>query len=387
MKRVRWVAGSPISASDLDAEQDYLCERQTDAHEIRVHGRVDDVAPGAVGALIRAVDRSVEIGLTALAGLKPVPLLSDQSAVTGRRTWAVSIIRDILSVVWTGGASIAGRVKGMLACDGLSSGGALRLMRAVPLPDAPKPFRLLRVAADGKAKTPEIVLIELAAAADPSGAKEKPVAPEPSGAKEEPRPTGAQSGKPTIGLRVGAAGAGGFVALMEVVPGRGVVMRGGDPKIVGRRIVRKPPGGEPSDEQLAQAFLRTEAGQKERIKIEAMAKNLETDLEIVTFKKSGGQWNIRWTLKNKNQDIKLKRIEVMAALAPVDSKIAPVWTKLRPPEKSHLLKGETTMGDDTKSLPAPPTLAIGPTFEPRRLLMIVAEADYGVPVTLFKEDI
>src|SRR4051794_29751309 len=103
--RVRWVAGSRISAPELDAERDYLRERQTLAHELRVHGGPADDASGAVGALIRAVDRSVATGLTELAGLRPVPVQPDPSAavIPGRRNWAVSIIRDILSVGWTGG--------------------------------------------------------------------------------------------------------------------------------------------------------------------------------------------------------------------------------------------------------------------------------------------
>lgn len=399
-QRVRWIAGSKSSASELDAEQDYLRERQTCAHEIRVHGRLtippngnakqklvphpDAVVSVVVGALIRAVDRSVAAGLTALAGLKPVPLESRQPAIANprRRTWAVSIVRDILSIGWTGGAGIAGRIDGRLACDGLANGGAVRLTRAVPPPDAPRPFRLLRAAADRKAKTPETVIIELAAAADPNGPKEKPAPPQQSGAKDaknESGPTSAGSGKPTIGLRVGAADAGGFLSLMEIVPGRGVVMRGGKPNIIGRRIVRKPPGTEPSDEQLAQAFLLTEAGKEERKKIEELANDLKLG---VTFNESGEQWNISWTLENKGQDIKLKRIEARAALAGTDRTIAPAWTKLRPPKTPHLGKNEKIEGDDTKSLPPPPGQV---PAHPPKLFMIVAEADYGVPVTLFKE--
>jgi hypothetical protein len=399
-RRVRWVAGSKSSALELDAEQDYLRERQTCAHEIRVHGRLtippngiakqkhvpqpDDAASGAVGALVRAVDRSVAVGLTALAGLKPVPVQSDQSAAVnpGRRNWAVSVIRDILSVGWTGGAGIAGRINGRLACDGLASSGAVRLPQAVVMPDAPRPFRLLRAAADRKAKTPETVIIELAAAADPNGPKEKPAPPQQSDAKDaknEPAPTSAGSGKQTIGLRVGAADADGFLPLLEVVPGRGVLMRGGKPNIIGRLIVRKPPGTEPSDEQLAQAFLRTEAGKEERKKIEKLANDLTLG---VTFNKSGGQWNISWTLENKGQVIKLKRIEARAALAGTDRTIAPAWTKLRPPKTPHLEKNEKIEGDDTKSLPPPPGQV---PAHPPKLFMIVAEADYGVPVTLFKE--
>lgn len=387
--RVRWVAGSRISASELDTEQDYLRQGQTLDHELRVHGRPDDAASGAVGALIRAVDRSVATGLTALAGLKPVAVQPDPSAAVkpGRRNWAVSIVRDILSVGWTGGARIAGRINGRLACDGLSSGGAVHLTRAVPPPDAPRPFRLLRAAADRKAKTPETVIIELAAAADPNGPKEKPDAQQQSGAKDAKKESGAsaaESGKPTIGLRIGAADTGGFLPLLEVVPGRGVVMRGGKPNIVGRRIVRKPLGNEQSDEQLAQAFLRTEAGQKERSRIQDAAKALVKGI-TVSFTESAkisGQWDISWALKNDDQDIKLKRIGAMAALGSTDATIAPAWTQLRPPEISRLAKGgEPVKGDDTKPLPAPEK----PPPKPRKLLMIVAEADYGVPVTLFPE--
>ncbi|ESW93810.1 hypothetical protein X770_00860 [Mesorhizobium sp. LSJC269B00] len=278
-------------------------------------------------------------------------------------------------VGWTTGSKTRGRVLGNLSSGGLSC-SALHLTSAGgPAPKAARPFRILRVAADAKAKTPEMMMIEVAAV-NPDVV----VAP-PGSVGKHPQDN---STPKSAGFRIGPDIAQGFLPLLDIVPGRGVVVRGNLFKQ--RMIVRKPPSSEPSEAQLMQAFLRTDAGKKELARIESAATGLKITIPSLSSTDAGEQcaWRLDWKLEN-NQEMKLKRLKVMAtymikpsSIKPNGLEPAPVFTELHNVEKTGLDKGEEVHGSCSVSGPKP---AMGQTSWVG--IMIAAEADYGIPVTQF----
>ena len=392
MSRVRWRAGSRLTAAELNAEQADLLRRQADVHQNRVHESPGDETAYVAGARIRAVDRSVELALPLADGRQPLRVpAKGVAAGYDRRAWAVSIGREILTLGWQVGAKVAGTLRGSLASGGLSC-GSLRLKQPGPAPTEASPFRLLRVAADRKKKTPEMLMIELAAPADPEAGKSRPDPKPPVEGKPAETPV-----LPPPGLRIGAMMSGGFVRLFEVIPGRGVVIRG-DFNNRPRIIVRKPPGNEPSDEQLVQAFLRTEAGQKERKRIEDEVKTIEPVITSGPTLTDAGEGQKKaafgWTLDKKSADIKVTRLKAMAALAPVESVTvvgAPIWTELTHLPATTLEKG-TPLSDSGSVVLAVPQVKTSASAAPtphtgrlKMLLLFAAESDYGIAVTKFTE--
>ena len=378
-----------MSAAALDTEQDDLVQRQIDVHEHCAHPSPDRAAVRTIGSRVRAVDGSVTLAMPPSEAIQRVTIETrkDAAADYSLHGWVVAVGHDVLTLGWAAGSKIIGRLRGSLASDGLSC-TAVQLMRSGPAPAAAKPFRLLRVAADRKAKTPETLMIELAGAGDPAAAKTKPD-PAPAGTKGDADKSSAKPkvNLPPPGLRIGAAGADGFVPLLEVIPGRGIVMRGNVDEV--RRIVRKPPSGEPSDEQLMQAFLRTDAGKKEVERIKAAAEKivLAVSNTVVTDSAEKRRCDFGWTLTN-SPDLTLSRLKVMATLmirdkvpTPGQLNPAPVWTEmLPPPEKTALAKGESTTGRNTVFGSKPDR-----THPSWLGVLIAAESEYGLPVTAYLE--
>jgi hypothetical protein len=330
MARVRWLAGSLLTADALSAEHNDLAGRHA-LHERKAH------ADGAVGARIRAVDGSVELSM---------PLARSQP-----RSWVVSVGREILALAWTAGAKAVGRVNGNLRSERLHS-HAVRFTQAIPAPEAPKPFRLFRQAADRKQNKREMVVIELASPPDPDLAKEQPLP----------------------GLRIGPASPDGFLPLLEIQPGRGVVMRG--TRKPTREIVRKPHSSGVSDEQLVQAFMNTDAGKAAREQIQTKGKNIK--IQIInpvktTIDATRTQVAFGWSFINTT-DMNLKRLEVLAAIAPADRKTPAIWTKL--PYAGEKPLAPTKPAEGRGSI-------VVPSAAPSPMLWVIAaaEADYGVAVT------
>lgn len=371
MTRVYWHAGSALTAAEFVAEQKYADCRQSKHDE--AHGNSASGGTGIIGNRVRAVDGSVELTLEHADTMLPLHQMAD-----AKRSFAVSVGRRILELGWAAGSRLTARLRGGLASRELSC-ASLRLTQAGPAPASSNPFRMLRVAADRKAKTPEMLMIELAAAADPDAANAKP---DPASENAKAGSSKAQKAGPPLGMRIGSMSAGSFLPLLEIVPGRGVIMRGNVTEH--RRIERKPPGSEPSDEQLARAFLRTEAGKKERDRIQKIVDD-GLELKIPSCSAIGTNAGVRpvtfsWKLSNPDQDVELLRLKVMAALSPVaPTKAAPAWTEVkRPSKKTTLAKGETIEEAASVSL-------LHPGGTSKLMLMIAAEADYGLAVVKFPD--
>jgi hypothetical protein len=372
VSRIRWLAGSKLNPAALDCEQTDLERRQRDVHEGSAHPDSTASTGNVIATRVRAPDGSVMLAMYPSEAARRLAIGSAGAAVgVSLRGWLVAVGHDVLTLTWEAGSRIAGRLRGHLASDGLSC-AAMRLAQPGPAPTVAKPFRLLRVAADRKAKTPETLMIELAAAGDPAAAKAKP---DPANANHPPP-----------GLRIGAADANGFVPLLEVIPGRGVVMRGNVKPV--RRIVRKPPGSEPSDEQLMQAFLRSDAGKKELRRIKEDTANIKLDFKSPTVSDGNRRCDFSWTLTN-GADLKLSRLKVMATLMirdevtdPSKTTPAPVWTELASPEKTKLSKGESA-GKSNNTVVGSATPGAGQDLFLG--VLVAAESDYGVPVTIYQE--
>lgn len=338
MMRLRWLAGSTLRAEDLSVEAQAIARVQA-LHEKRVHG--DGEKSPVVGARIRSVDGSVALSMPALErrSLKP----GDMAMLRG---WTISAQRTMLSLGWGAGRRILARIFGAVRCGSLSS-TAVVFTQAVPEPANAGPFRLFCRAANSKEKKPAAIVIELAAPVKPEDAKENP-------------PTG---------LRIGGRTSEGFIPLLEVQPGRGVIVRGN--YVYRRELVRKPPTEGPTDEQLVQAFLRTEAGKAARAEIEKAKDEVDLGIKRPASVPSG-PFNLEWTVHNKTK-MKLKNLRAMAAFMPRDQTVSPVWMQLPPPKAATLDPGKDTSGE--ADMPARDATT------GKLVLLLVMEADNGIPIT------
>ena len=349
MGRARWIAGSALKVEDFQGEFADLESREA-KHQVEAHRGLDN-APAAVGARVRAVDGSVELSMTVTEQL-PAP---QGHAATTLRGWVVSVGSAILSLNWAAGGRIAAHLRGVLSCRTLDC-REVKFSEAIAEPAAAQPFRMFRRAANRKDRKPEALVIELAAPLDPEAARTNP----------------------PPGMQVGGMTAQGFVPLLEMRPGRGVIIRGNyNPK---RELLRKPPADGPSDAALVAAFLRTDAGKAARGDIEKKAQNIGLVLDPPRWAdERGGLVELSWTIKNVTT-MTLKSLRVMAAVMPDNAKIAPVWIE-QPP--SVLAGGIPT----TALAPDQPATGNGSILieeKGKKItigLLLVAEADYSVPVT------
>ena len=214
------------------------------------------------------------------------------------------------------------------------------------------PFTLSLCAANPKTKTPETFLIEIASPPDPGALK---------------------NGFPP-GLRIGAVIPAGFVSILQIQPGRGIVMSG-EPKAL-RRIQRTSPATGPTDEELVQAFLRTDLGKSARQSIEGESDNLKIDppkVKWTAIDKVTDRLDFVWSVNNQTAK-KLKNIRVMAAVTPDKFNVPPAWTIFStPPPNTELSPGAPLTGEGSM------VRAMSDRSKPLGL-MVAAEADYGVVI-------
>jgi hypothetical protein len=345
--RPLWIAGSVVRARQLTVENAALRARQA-RHDLSAH-LVCDGAPAAVGADLRSNDGTIALSMPPL---ESVPLSC--KAAPRLRQWTISAARELVSLGWGAGGKILMRLRGALASTALKCGG-IKLGKAVATPDSPRPFRLFRRAADRKAEQPEALVFELAAPADPELAKTSPLP----------------------GMQIGAVEAHGFVPLLEIRPGRGVVMRGTCRAV--RKIVRSPPPQAPSDAELTAAFLRTDAGKAARAVIEEKASKIVPSLTIPGKRPAeGAVVDLTWGVTN-GTTMQLKNLRALAAFTPPDADAAPVWTELPPPRTVAGDKPTTTL-EVGQEVAGKGALVVPKVGNEVRLLLVM-EADYAVPLT------